>query len=44
MTQNHLKKVSSHSEEGETPVEFASTFDAVEEQYHQMLVSAEILH
>ena len=42
MIQDHLKKiVSSHYEEGEAPVEFAST---VEEHYHQDFISAEILH
>ena len=34
-------KVSSHYEEGEAPVEFVST---VEEHYHQIFISAEILH
>ena len=33
--------VLSHYEKGEAPVEFAST---VEEHYHQILISAEILH
>ena len=42
MIQDHLKKiVLSHYEEGEAPVEFAST---VEEHYHQDFISAEILH
>ena len=42
MIQDHLKKiVSSHYEEGEAPVEFVST---VEEHYHQVFISAEILH
>ena len=31
----------SHYKEGEAPVEFAST---VEEHYHQIFISAEILH
>ena len=35
------RKISSHYEEGEAPVEFAST---VEEHYHQIFISAEILH
>ena len=35
-----IRKVSSH-EEGEAPVEFVSTS---EEHYHQVLISAEILH
>ena len=38
------RKVSSHSEEGETPVDFLSTNDTVEEHYHQVFISAEILH
>ena len=43
MTQNHLKKreVLSHFEEGEVLVEFVST---VEDHYHQIFISAEILH
>ena len=43
MTQNHLKKreVLSHYEEGEVLVEFVST---VEDHYHQIFISAEILH
>ena len=43
MTQKNPKKrnVLSYYEEGEAPVEFAST---VEEHYHQILISAEILH
>ena len=35
------RKVLSHYEEGEAPVEFVST---VEEHYHQIFISAEILH
>ena len=35
------EKVLSHYEKGEAPVEFAST---VEEHYHQIFISAEILH
>ena len=35
------RKVSNHNEEGEAPVEFVST---VEEHYHQIFISAEILH
>ena len=35
------RKVSSHYEEGEVPVEFAST---VEEHYHQIFTSAKMLH
>ena len=38
------RKVSSHSEEEETPVEFVSTVDTVQEHYHQISISAEILH
>ena len=43
MTQKKPKKrkVLSHYEEGEAPVEFVST---VEEHYHQIFISAEILH
>ena len=43
MTQKHLKKrnILSHYEKGEAPVEFVST---VEEHYHQIFISAEILH
>ena len=35
------RKVLSHYEKGEAPVEFVST---VEEHYHQIFLSAEILH
>ena len=35
------RKVSNHYEEGEAPVEFVS---AVEKHYHQIFISAEILH
>ena len=35
------RKVLSHYEKGEAPVEFVST---VEEHYHQIFISAEILH
>ena len=35
------RKVLSHYEEGEAPVEFVSI---VEEHYHQIFISAEILH
>ena len=35
------RKVLSHCEEGEAPVEFVST---VEEHYHQVFISAEILY
>ena len=35
------RKVSSHYEEGEAPVEFVST---VEEHYHQIFTSAKRLH
>ena len=35
------RKVLSHYEEGEAPVEFVST---VEEHYHQIFISAQILH
>ena len=35
------RKISSHYEEGEAPVELVST---VEEHYHQIFISAEILH
>ena len=38
MSQSHLKKVSTHSEEGETPVDFVSTIDAVEKHYHQVFI------
>ena len=38
------RKVSSHSKEGETAEEFVSTVDAVKEHYHQIFISAEILH
>ena len=43
MTQKKPKKrkVLSHYEEGEAPAEFGST---VEEHYHQIFISAEILH
>ena len=43
MTKNHLKKrqVLGLYEEGEAPVEFVSI---VEEYYHQIFISAEILH
>ena len=34
------RKISSHYEEGEAPVEFAST---IEEHYHQNFYSAEVL-
>ena len=34
----------SHPEERETPVQFVSTVDTVEEHYHQIFMSAEILH
>ena len=39
--QNSLKKVSSHYEEEEAPVELVST---VEEHYRQIFISAEILY
>ena len=35
------RNVLSHYEKGEAPVEFVST---VEEHYHQIFISAEILH
>ena len=35
--------VSSHSEEEETPVEFVSILDTVQEHYHQIFISAKIL-
>ena len=38
------KDVFHHFEEGETPVEFRSTVDTVEEHYHQIFIWAEILH
>ena len=43
MTKKHLKKrqASGLYEEGEAPVEFVSI---IEEHYHQIFISAEILH